>query len=103
MELKICQTVDELIKETADYFLEVVNKAITESGECNVVLSGGNTPKSLYELLSMYPYRSDIDWDKIYFFFGDERCVPFNDPENNGQMVKKTLFDPLKIADSRIF
>ena len=40
---------------------------------------------------------------KIYFFFGDERYVPFTSPDNNGSMVKKTLFDPLSIADANIF
>jgi 6-phosphogluconolactonase len=57
----------------------------------------------LYELLTSEPYRSEIDWSRVSFFFCDERCVPFNDPDNNGLMAKKSLFEPLKIADSKIF
>ena len=103
MSLFIKKSVDELIKIMADDFVKKANAAIGESGECSVVLSGGSSPKPLYELLASYEYRSEVDWDQVYFFFADERCVPFNDPDNNGLMVKKALFEPLKIADSRIF
>jgi 6-phosphogluconolactonase len=67
------------------------------------VLSGGNSPKKLYELLTTSEYGRQIDWDKIYFFFGDERYVPFTDPGNNGNMAKKALFEPLMIPDANIF
>lgn len=103
MGLFIYESVDELIEKMADDVITKMKVSIDESGECNLVLSGGNSPKRLYELLASYPYKADIDWDKVYFFFADERCVPFNDPANNGLMVKKALFEPLKIADSRVF
>jgi 6-phosphogluconolactonase len=103
MSLFIYESVDELVEKMADDFMKKVNAVIEKSGECNLVLSGGNSPRRLYELLALYPYKNEIDWDSIYFFFADERCVPFNDPANNGLMVKKALFEPLKIADSRIF
>ena len=103
MSLFIYDSVEELIEKMAEDFMKKVNAAISHAGDCNLVLSGGNSPKRLYDLLASYPYKSEIDWDKIYFFFADERCVPFNDPANNGLMIKKALFEPLKIADSRIF
>jgi 6-phosphogluconolactonase len=89
--LHIYKTPDETIKGLADYFVETANRAIKEKGRCTVVLSGGNSPKKLYELLASSDYGRQIDWDKIYFFFGDERCVSFTDPENNGNMVKKNF------------
>ena len=103
MELNIHGTVEEVTEKLADHFMQTANAAIASSNECNVVLSGGSSPRRLYELLASEPYRSSIDWSRISFFFGDERCVPFNDPANNGLMAKKALFEPLKIADSRIF
>lgn len=103
MGIHIYKSSDEVIKGLADYFVETVNTAIKKNGECTVVLSGGNSPGKLYELLATWNYSQQIDWDKIYFFFGDERYVPFNDPENNGNMVKKTLFEPLMIPDANIF
>jgi 6-phosphogluconolactonase len=101
--LHIYKTTDETIKGLADYFVQTVNTAIKEKGKCTVVLSGGNSPKKLYELLTTSEYSRQIDWDKIYFFFGDERYVPFTDPGNNGNMAKKALFEPLMIPDANIF
>ena len=103
MELYIYKTPDEVIEGLANYFIQTVKTAIKEKNECTVVLSGGNSPKKLYELLASMDYGNQIDWDKVYFFFGDERYVPFNDPGNNGNMVKKALFEPLMIPDANIF
>jgi 6-phosphogluconolactonase len=103
MELHIYKTADEVIEELANYFIQIIHSAIKEKNDCTVALSGGNSPKKLYELLASRDYSQKIDWDKIYFFFGDERYVPFNDPENNGYMAKKALFEPLMIPDANIF
>ena len=92
MSLFIKSTVDELLTILAEDIVKKVNTAIKESGECSVVLSGGNSPKPLYDLLASYEYRSQVEWDNVYFFFADERFVPFNDPENNGAMIKKSFF-----------
>ena len=103
MELHIYKTPDKVIEGLANYFIQTVKTAIKEKNECTVVLSGGNSPKKLYELLASTDHGNQIDWDKVYFFFGDERYVPFNDPGNNGNMVKKALFEPLMIPDANIF
>jgi len=103
MELHIYKTPEETMNGLANHFVNVVSTAIAEKNECSVVLSGGSSPKRLYELLARPPYNQLIDWDHIYFFFGDERYVPFTDPDNNGAMVKKILFDPLRIPDANIF
>ncbi len=103
MELHIYKSADETITGLADFFVETVNKAITTNGECNLVLSGGNSPKHLYELLASQSYKNKIDWSKIWFFFGDERYVPFDDKDYNGLMAKQSLFDPLNIDEARIF
>ncbi len=101
--INIYKDAEQAIKGLADYFVQTVNAAIKEKGRCTIVLSGGNSPKKLYKLLASWEYGRQIDWDKTYFFFGDERYVPFTDPDNNGSMVKKILFDPLRIADGNIF
>jgi len=103
MELHTYTTSDEVIRGMADFFIATVNAAIKAKGSCSVVLSGGNSPKKLYELLASAAYREQADWSKLSFFFGDERYVPFTDNNNNGRMAKETLFDPLKIEESKIF
>ncbi len=103
MGLHIYNNSDELIFAIADYFVAQAAKFIKSKSVFNVVLSGGNSPKALFKLLATYSYKNKVDWDKINFFFADERDVPKDDPENNGNMVKETLFDPLNISPSQIF
>lgn len=99
MQLHIYNSVDEVIAAMADHFVKVVGG----KERCNVVLSGGGSPKKLYELLASPAYRDKINWAAINFFFGDERFVPADDPGYNGLMVKKALFEPLQIPPQQIF
>lgn len=101
--INIFKTVGELITAVADYFVAIAQSSISSRGEFNVVLSGGSSPKLLYEMLASPDFKHQVDWDKVNFFFGDERWVPANDPDNNALMVKKALFDPLHISSSNIF
>jgi 6-phosphogluconolactonase len=103
MELHVYESPDKVITGLADFFVATVNASIKEKGSCTIVLSGGNSPKKLHELLTSPAYSIKVDWSKIYFFFGDERNVPFTDKDNNGLMAKQTLFDPLHIDESKIF
>ena len=103
MKIHVFKTVQELLMAVADYFVTVAQSSISSRGEFNVVLSGGSSPKRLYEMLASSDLKHQVEWDKVHFFFGDERYVPANDPENNALMVKKALFDPLNISLSNIF
>ena len=102
MKLHIYDTEQDTIKALADFFIATANAAIRKKNSCSVVLSGGNSPKKLYELLASV-YHDKVDWNSIQFFFGDERYVPFNNSSNNGLMAKQTLFDPLQIKEENIF
>lgn len=101
--LRIYETVDELLEALADRIVVLANVAIDVKGAFTLVLSGGSSPKRLYELLASDAYRYLIDWTKVYFFFGDERYVPLSHSESNALMAKKSLFDPLEIPKSNIF
>ena len=103
MELKIFEDSDELINALAKAICDSAKEAIAERGQFNFVLSGGGSPRKLYKLLASEKYKGRVDWDKTYFFFGDERFVPENDSQRNSLMAKEALFQPLKIADSHIF
>lgn len=92
----------EVVRAMAELFIELSAAAIKERKICNVSLSGGSSPKALYELLQA-GYCDKINWSVMYFFFGDERYVPFDDLQSNGLMAKKALFDPLHIKDDHIF
>jgi 6-phosphogluconolactonase len=101
--INIFKTEPELLKAFAHFFIEKAQNTIAKYEKCNVSLSGGNSPKKIYELLTLPDFRERIDWKKIFFFFGDERYVPLNDKRSNALMVKMALFDPLNIAASQIF
>lgn len=102
MTLHIYKTVDDVLAGLADYFVQKLKASIAAHNECTVVLSGGSSPEPFYELLSTEPYRSAIDWSRVFFFFADERYVPFEDPANNGRMAARALFEPLGIGSSKI-
>ena len=103
MQIHVFKTVQELLMSMADYFVSTANSSISSRSEFNVALSGGSSPKRLYEMLASPDFKHQVEWDKVNFFFGDERYVPANDPENNALMVKKAMFDPLNIPSSNIF
>ncbi|MCC8426768.1 6-phosphogluconolactonase [Mucilaginibacter sp. UR6-11] len=103
MNLNIFNTPDEVVDALAQYFVKTANESIAAGGKFSVALSGGSSPKKLYELLASTTYADSVDWTKVYFFFGDERNVPQNDPESNYLMAKKALFEPLYIDAANIF
>jgi 6-phosphogluconolactonase len=103
VKINIYKTEDEVLNSLANYFVSVANEAVAANGKFTVALSGGNSPKKLYELLSSTLYKSRIQWSKVFFFFGDERYVPQTDPDSNYLMAKKALFDPLQINESNIY
>jgi len=103
MSLNIFETENEVLAALADYFVSVADKSIVAKGKFSVALSGGTSPKKLYQLLASPAYNKKVDWDKVYFFFGDERNVPKDSPDSNYLMAKKALFDPLEISTLNIF
>lgn len=103
MKVHVFATVAALEKALADEVVALAAESIASRGIFNFVLSGGNSPKSLNHLLASPEYKNKIEWSKINFFFGDERYVPADDPQNNALMARQTLFEPLKISASQIF
>lgn len=102
MNLLIYKTVEELKQDLADYIIKIAEMSIEENDRFNFVLTGGNSPKELYHYLAT-ECQHRIDWEKVYFFFGDERNVPANDENYNGLMAKKALLDPLNIKENHVF
>jgi 6-phosphogluconolactonase len=90
--LQVFPTVAVMSQAAADLFVRTAETAIARRDRCLTALSGGNTPVPLFRLLAQAPARSRLDWQKMHFFWADERCVPPEDPESNfGQAVAKWL------------
>ncbi|WP_129713595.1 6-phosphogluconolactonase [Pedobacter sp. SYP-B3415] len=102
MSLLIYKTEPELFEDLAAFIISVAEKAIAERNCFNLVLTGGNSPKKLHELI-VSAYKDKLDWSKVYFFFGDERNVTSDHESYNGLMAKTTLLDPLGIQENQVF
>jgi 6-phosphogluconolactonase len=100
--LNVFNTADDVLTALAEYFVIIANEAIKKNKKFSVALSGGSSPKKLYELLAS-TYHDQVEWEKVYFFFGDERNVPQDHPDSNYLMAKKALFAPLLIEPANIF
>ncbi|MBS9463837.1 6-phosphogluconolactonase [Flagellimonas sp. 389] len=97
MELKIYRDKNEVAKQFSEYFSGLVEgKSIF-----HVALSGGSTPKIVFDLLAA-DFSSKIDWSKIHFYWGDERCVPPTDDQSNYKMTVAHLFSKVDVSQEHI-
>lgn len=102
-QLHIFASTDEVLRGLADYFVAQASQAIAAQGRFTVALSGGSSPKKLYELLASDAYREQVQWEQVFFFFGDERDVLPTEPDSNYLMAKTALLDSLNIAPAQVF
>jgi 6-phosphogluconolactonase len=98
-EIRILPDGAAIAKRAAQELLRAAAAAVREKGSFNITLAGGSTPKALYSLLVNDPaLRSQVPWDKIHLFFGDERHVPPDHPDSNFRMAAEAMISksPLK-------
>jgi 6-phosphogluconolactonase len=93
---------ESLIRAAAEHIVQVAGEAIAANEKFSIALSGGSTPRPLYALLVTEPFSKRIDWFRVHVFWGDERCVPPDDPQSNYRMTKETLLDVVPIPASNI-
>lgn len=87
-----------LIERSRDIILERIQTAIDSRGQFTIALSGGSTPKPLYEALS----AQSLPWSKIHIFWGDERYVPATHQDSNQLMARQAWIDRIEIPASNI-
>jgi 6-phosphogluconolactonase len=100
-EIKIVPDSAALNRVAAAEFQTAAESAIAEHDWFSVALSGGNTPRSFYSLLAQ-EYKTALPWNKIHFFFGDERYVPADHPDSNYRMANEALFSQISIPAENI-
>lgn len=95
-KVEVFSVIKELTFAAARRFVQVANTAVEHHGVFAVALSGGSTPKALYELMATDEAICDqIPWAKVHFFFGDERHVPPDHAESNFRMANEAMFQRL--------
>jgi 6-phosphogluconolactonase len=97
----LCQDKNELADKAAKNFAALVADISAKQGACTVALSGGSTPKLLYERLLKPDLADSIPWDKIQFYVSDERCVAHASDESNWGNADRMLFHPKHIATAQ--
>jgi 6-phosphogluconolactonase len=102
MQLIITKNIDELNWQVAEWMTGHINEVLKEQNQFAIVLSGGSTPKKLYQLLASDEFKDKIDWGKLHVFWGDERYVPFTDDRNNAKMAFDTLLNHVTVPESQI-
>jgi 6-phosphogluconolactonase len=99
LRLESLADADALAVRVADWLLAL---ATASKGRFAVALSGGSTPKRLYERLTAPPYREAMPWSRIHWFWGDERFVPPDDPQSNYRMVREAMLSRIPIDPANV-
>ena len=102
VEIRPLTTPQELFAAAAEEVVRAANDAVAERGRFTIALSGGSTPKNLFNLLATNA-RTVLPWDRMFFFFGDERHVPPTDPESNYRMADESLLSKVPVPPGNVF
>ena len=101
-QLKIVSTLSDFVQEAARDIVTILQKGIRASGSVSFVLSGGATPRSVYEFLAVQEFSDQIEWAKVHIFWGDERCVPSHAPNSNYRMANDVLIRKIPIPAANV-
>lgn len=102
VNLNIFPTSEALAQGAAEAIADILMEAIRDHGRAMVSLAGGSTPRKVYARIGSDPMRSDIPWEKVHLFWGDERCVMPNNPESNYRMVADSLLKHISIPQKNV-
>src|SRR5438477_7327585 len=80
----------------------ITDLACHAGGRFSVALSGGSTPKRLYQILAAPPLRDVIPWDRVHWFWGDDRFVPWDDPNSNYGMTRAAVLEPAPVPPQNV-
>jgi 6-phosphogluconolactonase len=101
-EIRVLTTPQELFAAAAEEVIRATTEAVSKRGRFTIALSGGSTPKSLFNLLATNA-RTSLPWDQMFFFWSDERHVPPTDPDSNYRMADEAMLSKIPVAAANIF
>jgi len=101
--VRIYSDPEELALKAARRFARLADQYVVGCGRFTVALSGGSTPRAMFSLVAAHPFADTVPWSSIYFFWGDERCVPPDHPDSNYRMAHETLLSRVPVPANNIF
>lgn len=103
LSIHVRESVEDLARFTCERLTELLLRAIGERGTGSLVLSGGETPRRVYQLLGSASFNNRLDWKRIHLFFGDERMVPPDHADSNYGMARRELIEHVSIPEENVF
>ena len=101
-ELHVLPTKEEAAQAKALFVAALAKECSASNGRFTIALSGGSTPRRLYEVLASPPYSKEMAWDRWQVFWSDDRCVPPGHQDSNYRMAKEVLLDHVTIPDTNV-
>ncbi len=100
--LEVLNDAESLAAALAHKFVACAHSSISQRGGFYVALAGGTTPRAAYTLLASEPLRDRVNWKDVFVYFGDERCVPPDDPQSNYKMAHDAFLGVVTIPSRNI-
>lgn len=101
-ELRVYADSEQLARAAAELFVSLAADAHQAGGRFRVALSGGSTPRRMYQLLATAEFSPRVEWNGVDLFWGDERCVPAEDPASNYRMTAEALVGHIPIPPANV-
>jgi 6-phosphogluconolactonase len=101
-KVQVLPDLEAISREAATLFVNASRNAMAARKKFTVAISGGSTPRRLYTLLSSSPYCDQVDWQKVHFFWTDERCVHKEDEASNFKVAFDRLLSKVRVPDANI-
>lgn len=101
--IQIHPDADQLASACLEQWIALSRMAIAQRGAFHVALSGGSTPKRLYQLLARPEWQAQLDWSHTQLYFGDERAVPADHADSNYRMVREALLDHIALSPENVW
>lgn len=102
MQKHIATDTKALTQLAADWMVTYIAGTLSAQDRFTIALSGGSTPKKLFQLLATPEYATKIEWSRLHFFWGDERFVPYSDERNNAKMAYDTLLQQVPVKPEQV-
>lgn len=101
-DVQVFDDAESVARAAAEEFARLSRAAVGERGAFSVALSGGTTPRRVYELLASDEYREHVEWPKVHVFFGDERAVPPEHSDSNYRMAREALLSHVSVPAENV-
>ena len=102
MRIEVAENAAALNHCVAEHFVRHTTDAVHARGHCTVALSGGSSPRGVYQLLGAPAFRSRVRWNDIHFFWGDERHVPPDHPDSNYRMAVEAMLSKVPVPPANV-